>query len=350
MVVGRREVGKTFYYKKHCLNSWLKKGKEFIYLRRTQTELDEIDKERFFPTLIFEQVFDDFELVNIKSTKGGTSVSFYCSNKEHGLDIKENKMNINSRKITINDEVVCYMKSLSTWIKLKGSEYDNTYTILFDEVLIDVGSVNKNYLPNEIEGFTQLVSSVFRSRKNCRCILLCNAGNFNNPYFNHFNFNGDDSKRFWKISGRLPNGKKHVFAVIEFAPNIKITAETNPDMFLLTKGTKVFESNINNEFQNKSTSNIGKLTGYKLRLYTIHSNGFCMTAYNVDGVLYIASGFDVNLKCHTFSIHEIDRGFIYLTRSDSISKAIRWHFYRNLIYYENQEVKTKFTNAIKPIL
>lgn len=345
MCIGGRGIGKTFFWKKFCLTKWLKSGQEFVYLRRTQTELDEIDKEKFFTIELLTQAFKNFELVDIKVTRKGTDISFKCDNKEHKLDVDTNIISITARRITINGSILAYMKALSTWVKLKGSEYDNVFTILFDEVLIDIASSNKLYLPNEYDALIQLISSVFRNRTNVRIILLSNATNYNNPYFNHFNFLGDNGKRFWTLKK-----DKHVFGVIEFPPNIVLTKENNLDFYFLSENTQVFESNINNTFQLKNDGNIGKLKGEKTRLYAIYNNGLCMTLFNVDGLFYVAKGYDKNLPVYTFNIKNVDYGYIFLARNDPIPKHIRSCFYHNKIYYEDMQVKIVFCDAIRNII
>lgn len=350
MCVGAREIGKTFFFKKLVLKNWIKKKQEFIYLRRTQTELYEIDKEKFFPLELLNQAFKDFELISNTTNLAGTIILFTCSNKEYGLNKDTNRMLITSKKITINNIVVCYLKSLSTWVKLKGAEYDSVYTILYDEFLIDITSVHSRYLPNEYDALIQLSSTVFRRREGCRVIMLANATNYNNPYFNHFNFEGDNSKRFWPIKGTLPNGEKQVICVVEFPPMSMITPENNPSFYLLSQNTAVFESNIENKFQQKMNLNIGKIKGEKFRLYSVYCNGTCMTAYNAQGVIYIAKGFDKNATVYTFNLKEVENGFVYLNRSEGISKALRMAYYRGQLFFEDREVKTKFYEAIRPII
>lgn len=41
-VLGSRSAGKSFYFKKYAIDRFLKNSEEFIYIRRYQTELDEV--------------------------------------------------------------------------------------------------------------------------------------------------------------------------------------------------------------------------------------------------------------------------------------------------------------------
>ena len=127
LVIGGRGIGKTFASKKFCLERFLKYGEQSIYLRRRETELQELDKEKFFTTELLSQVFDGFELLENKTSRGGSTIKF----KYNGSN-EEQIFHLNSRRIKLNKEVVFYLKALSTGIKLKGSEYDEVNTILFD--------------------------------------------------------------------------------------------------------------------------------------------------------------------------------------------------------------------------
>ena len=81
-----------------------------------------------------------------------------------------NTLVLSTTKIILNGKIVCYLKSLSTWVDLKGSEYDEVMNIMYDEVLIDPTS-NKRYLDNEVEALLNFIFSVFRRRDGCHAYL-----------------------------------------------------------------------------------------------------------------------------------------------------------------------------------
>lgn len=145
LIIGGRGIGKTFSIKKHLLKKHLKTGKQFIYLRRNKTELERIDKEKFFTTELLEQCFENFKILEMDASKVNTKIVFRATNTGR----EENTMTISSTRIILNGRIVCYLKPLSTWVDLKGSEYDEVDDILFDEVLIDTAS-RKQYLKNEV--------------------------------------------------------------------------------------------------------------------------------------------------------------------------------------------------------
>lgn len=344
LVIGGRGIGKTFASKKFCLERFLKYKEQSIYLRRRETELQELDKEKFFTTELLSQVFDGFELLENKTSRGGSTIKF----KYNGAN-EEQVFHLNSRRITLNKEVVFYLKALSTGIKLKGSEYDEVNTILFDEFLIDENDRNLRYLPNETEILFNFLSSVFRLRTNVRVLMLANATNINNPYFNYlrFNYNENNLKRY--------NYIKRYGAVIEFPPNKvfdtkKDNFNDNP-FYKLIRDSKTFESNVNNKFHIKNDGNLKKIKEGKTRLYQIMVDiDKIFTIYSYDGIMYVEEGFDVNDKTFTFDIDLIEQDTIYLERSSPISRYIRNKFYSNQIYYSSIDVKFNFQYAIQRII
>lgn len=337
-ILGGRGIGKTFSVKKYLLSKAYFENKQFIYLRRTQTELMEIDKDSFFTPELLEQVFDNYEMLEIETVKNSTKITFNCL--ENG-ETKTHTIFISSKKITIDNRIMCYFKSLSTWVKLKGSEYPDVWYIMFDEVLIDTASRN-TYLPNEVNAFIQLISSVFRHRSNRKIFLLSNATNYNNPYFNYFEFYGDNSKEFWNL--------KKFGVVIQFCRNRIISEENTSDIFKLSRNASNFDSNVNNEFQVKFNGNIGKMGGKKIPLYCIYDAGSIVTVFWTDGALYVKAGANKDCEIFTFNLDDMESGYQYLPRTSEIIKRLRNKYFRNDVFYEDIKAKTMFNNAIRKFL
>ena len=99
MVIGARGVGKTFAVKKYMLEQAINKKSKSIYLRRRDSELLGIDKEKFFPTEILRQVFTDFEEIETKNSRAETTIKFFGNGKE-------NELKINSKRIILKMSTV----------------------------------------------------------------------------------------------------------------------------------------------------------------------------------------------------------------------------------------------------
>ena len=153
-LIGERGVGKTYGAVKFVTKEFIKKGHQFVYLRRYKSDLKK-STPTFFDSLITNQEFPDNKL----ESKGN---NFY-----------------------IDGNLAGYALTLSTAQDLKSANFDKVKYIIFDEFIIDQGQ-KKYYLSNEVEVFLNLLESVARTR-DIRVFLLGNAGNLiTNPYFLYF--------------------------------------------------------------------------------------------------------------------------------------------------------------------
>ena len=82
-----------------------------------------------------------------------------------------------------------YIGALSTSQRLKSNAYPLVDKIIFDEFLIDKGSLR--YINGEVELMLELVETIFRMRDdNNKVIFIANAISIVNPYFTYFNIKG----------------------------------------------------------------------------------------------------------------------------------------------------------------
>lgn len=124
ILIGERGVGKSYGAKKYVIDQFLKKGSQFLYLRRYDNELKEI----------FEK------------TKG--QKDFFDDIKEK---YPEHELKAINRKFYINKEVFGFAKRMTEAQDLKSSVYENVKTIIIDEYPIEKNK--RYYLPNERNDF-----------------------------------------------------------------------------------------------------------------------------------------------------------------------------------------------------
>lgn len=146
-----RGFGKTYGAKEMCIKWFLKKGWQFMYVRRYKTEMEDM-------TLFFDDIKEKFPNHEFKA------------NKKIGM---------------IDGKVCCYFVPLSTSFNKKSTAYPLVKTIIFDEFVID--KKKSRYLNNEVEMFNDLLETVQRKRDDVRCIFLANNITLANPYFLYFN-------------------------------------------------------------------------------------------------------------------------------------------------------------------
>ena len=139
-IITERGLGKSYGAKKFVAKHFLKKHKQFVYLRRYKTELKEAMMKNKTP-IFFDQIKNDEELKN---------------------NFGDIKFSNTKDTMSINDKLCGFAMPLSIANILKSSTYDNVDTIIFDEFLIDKG--NYHYLQNEVIQLLDVIETVARLR------------------------------------------------------------------------------------------------------------------------------------------------------------------------------------------
>lgn len=160
-VIGNRGGGKSYHWKVRCVKEFLKDNKEFVWLRRYNSELEHMKNW-------WKDIAHEFEGHKLES------------NKKH---------------IKIDGKICGHVGALSTSQRLKSNPYPNVDKIIFDEFLIDKGSLR--YISGEVELMLELIETIFRMRdNNNKVIFVANAISIVNPYFSYFKIKPELSKRF----------------------------------------------------------------------------------------------------------------------------------------------------------
>ena len=156
-VLGARGVGKTYAFKKYCIEQAVRQGKQFIYLRRYKTELKQNALNTFF---------NDLNIPN------------------------KDKYSVKNNVFYYKDKVIGMALPLSTYISNKSVVLNKVCNIIYDEFIIDKGSYH--YLAHEVETFLEFYFTIARfdnngNMRNVRVFFLANAMSSTNPYFVYWN-------------------------------------------------------------------------------------------------------------------------------------------------------------------
>lgn len=169
-VIGMRGGGKTYGSLKYCIQRFIDKGEQFMYVRRYQTELDKLTKQR--GGRLFNAVQTEFPKYDVKAE----SNTLFCKQKGQG-----------------EWEVMGYAQPLTTASVLKSDAFPKVSTIIFDEFIIDTRGAY-HYLKDEVTKFLDLYETIARGR-DVKVLFLSNAVSITNPYFDFFHldkpYNGD---------------------------------------------------------------------------------------------------------------------------------------------------------------
>jgi len=170
IIAGPPSIGKTYRFKVDTIEDALRTGRQVMWVRRTVIELG-FAKSGFFDTIAADHPGFDFR---VEGNAGQVR-------KEGGEWV-----------------TIVIFAALSTSYQMKGTEYPNVYTIVYDECFTAPG---KAYLVDEVDKLLRLWITVNRSRLGrdgrsaTRIYLLGNPMELDNPYFLFWGF---DASREWQ--------------------------------------------------------------------------------------------------------------------------------------------------------
>lgn len=309
MVLSNRGGGKTFHFTRWGIDDFKKNKNQTVWVRRYQTEIDEM--------LLNGKFFD--------------AVREYYPNDELTIEGNLGK---------VNGEVAFYFIALSTSRQLKSNNYPFVNKIVFDEFIIDKGRVT--YLKAEVEVFLDLYETVARTRDNVRAILLANSITIVNPYFLFWNIKPDTGRRF-TVKGQV---------CVELFTDADFIAQKQKSRFgQLVKGTRYSDYAIENKWLLDSDTFIEPKTPKSEFMLAMKYNGVYYgfwVDYHV-GLIYVNKQYDpssYSLFCLQKDDHEAN---LLLVKSLSDSKRIQrivFAFRNGLLRFEDMQVKNQFYEFI----
>lgn len=304
MVLSNRGGGKTFHFTRWGIDDFKKNGNQCVWVRRYQTEIDEM--------LLNGKFFD--------------AVREYYPNDE---------LKVEGNLGLVNGEVAFYFIALSTSRQLKSNNYPRVNKIVFDEFIIDKGRVT--YLKAEVEVFLDLYETVARMRDNVRAVLLANSVSIVNPYFLFWNIKPDTRKRF-TVQGQVC---VELFTDADFIDQKKKTRFGQ-----LVNGTRYGEYAIENQWLLDRNTFVEEKTPEAEFMMGMKYNGV-MYGFWVDyrkGLIYANKQYDpssYSLYCLTRDDHEAN---LLLIKSLSESKRIQrivFAFRNGLLRFSDMQVKNQ---------
>lgn len=265
-VIGERNFGKTYGFKKWLINRAIKHGEQFIYLRRYKNDLKK-----------FGQFFDD------------VGVEF----PEH--EFKVVGRTLYTKKIKDKDwQEIGIGVELSGWQSNKSYSWVKYKYILFDEFLLEKDYVR--YIPNEAQAFMNFVGSAIRDRDGGEKIFcLANSTSLINPYF-----------LFWNIT---PKTNKEFSVYDEHGIIVQITDSgnafkehiRNTPVGKLQAGTEYEKMSVDNEFVNDDMTFVIKRSKESKHQFNIIWKGFMIGFWfdKKEGIMYASQDNEPSSK-HTY--------------------------------------------------
>lgn len=313
ILIGERGVGKTYGASKLVVKDFIKRKRQFVYLRRYKTELSKSSK-KLFTELIKNNEFPDHQL----EVKGSTFL--------------------------IDEDVAGYSMTLSTAQQLKGTNFTGVYYIIFDEFLIEEGQ--GHYLKNEVLSFLGLIESVARMH-DIKVFMLANAVSEINPYFLFFDLTlpyNNDIKLF-----------KDNLILLQYMKNEAYREAKKQTKFgKLIAGTDYEDYAVNNKFYDDNKNFIEKKSGNSKFSFSFIYKGNILGVwidYN-NGKMYVSNDY-------------LENGLTFATTTEDHSpntmlfsiakKYFCWNsFIQNIklgnVYFENVKIKNISKEVLKNII
>lgn len=304
IVIGGRGIGKTTGLMIHSIMDYMNLGGEFMYLRRYITELR---KSKSLPNRI---------VTGTKTEGLGAGLVQWTNNKKR----------------------IGYGAALSAHLSFKsGTDFDNVNTLIFDEAILPKGS-NYRYLPNEIYSFLELLSTVFRTRKNYKVFIVGNNADMFNPYFAYFGVP--------KFTGNYINRERDLYCELCKNSPALLEDEMQTPLYKLTHGTSYAEYHYNNEVLIDTEGKIGVKTPQDRLVCRFVYNGYTLNLYRRRWNEWFMEMKDKVIKDDkTYLIMENNKpNYLYIDqlRRDDISKVLNICYYNKYLYFESPECSVIF--------
>lgn len=171
LVLGAKDIGKTFGLRLKCISRFLKYGEKFCEICRTNEELKAV-MSGYFDKLQNDGFFTDYVF---KTEKG----CGYIADRPIGDDKPEWRL-------------ICYFVALTNFQREKKRTYAKPKRFIFDEAVIDVKDRYHRYLPDEFLILANLLDSISRQQPgddSYYVYILGNAVDLTCPYLRNLGIN-----------------------------------------------------------------------------------------------------------------------------------------------------------------
>lgn len=319
-VLGERGNGKSFEAKTRIIKNFLNKGEQSIYIRRRQTDIDEV-KELFF---------DD--------------IAPFFPDTEFKIDGKYGY---------INGEVAVIFIALSTSMKKKSSPFPKVTLLVFDEYL-EPAFKFPNYLKNDMFLLLELINTVVRSRNNWKLLLIGNVISFVNPFFTMYDIEIKDSKkRFHRFLKDEDDGTYLICIELTDTPEFK-------ENYSKTKLAKIIKNTNYGDYamggiayEDNNDFILPERTGPHVFICSIYSqNKELGVWFNGDANIYIDDIIEKDSKNKFYIFNDdMKEGYINIKslRKAWRGKQIATGYREGKMYFKSQEIKKTMQEFIKYI-
>lgn len=324
LCVGGRGIGKSYGMKERMISEALKKGREFIYLRRYKEEIVD-SKSSFFSDIA--HVFPGYEF------RVNGNIAEACVEPE----MKENKKGemVEGKKEWFT---IGYFVILSKAQSKKGVQYPKVHYICFDEFIIEKGLIR--YLPNEVDLLMNFYNTVDRYRDKARVVLLANGVTLNNPYFIKWRIMPSEGKEFYSLLGG--SVVCHLVPGGSFAEQVK---KTRFGQMQMEHNKEYAEYAIDNKIQDANETMVGLKPEDARYRYTVEGDMITFTVWRKpDENFYWVQEKRPrgNEKIYTTDQSKMDNGKIFMSRNHKRAQLLRAAYNVGRIEFDSPRLREAF--------
>lgn len=238
-ILGARGTGKTFGELKYWINKLRGTGNKFIFMRRTQTQIDLVKTPELNPFLALEyELGEDYRFILASINKNVTGIYFAVYEPESNTYIK--------------GECIGYMLALSTVSNIRGFAGADIVHIIYDEF---TGEAHEKPIKNEGQCFLNCVETIGRNREvqgkePLTVSCFSNSNRLANPLFIELKFISVCEKALKKGNEfiSLPDRLTSIY-IMQDSPISRKKAETS--LYRLAgKDSDFARMSLKNEFKN----------------------------------------------------------------------------------------------------
>lgn len=316
IAIGPRGDGKTYGAKELAIKNAIRKGEQFILLRRYKTELG--TRASFFDDIApnIEKQFPGYRF------------------RVNGLVAEMKKPG--SKQY----ETIGYFVALSNSQMRKSVSYAKVTLIIFDEFIIDSGPVR--YLPKEVRSLLDFYITVDRYQERTRVIMISNTVSIMNPYFIEWDIRVEDYQEFiTKGDGFVC---VHLIKDNDFANQVR---QTRIGRFI--EGTEYADYAIDGQFKDAHMAFVAKKSPsarYHVSIET-ESGLFALWVDFISGDWFAEEKRPKNETVWTTVPDKLVPGKILISKNDKIMQQLRTHFSHGRLFFSSPKARNAFIGVMK---
>ena len=327
LVIGAKNIGKTFGLRKQCINDFLKSGDKFCEICRTKDE----------KKIVAPGYFSKFE--ELETFKG----YIFKSNSNEGYIAIEPPRDENGEYTEKpNWQQCCYFIALTMFQTEKKRTFSGIKRYIFDEAVIDNKDRYHSYLPNEYLILTNILDSISRQQprgEQYRVYLLGNACDLTCPYLRHLGVN-----KIPRFGYNFYNKKHTLLHYVKPWDSEDMKAYTVAGRMLngLDKESAMIYDNVFNVAETGDISEKSSSAKFAFAL-TYNNNKFSVWLDISEGLAYICARLPKDARpIYALTKQDATIDYIAVERSSDCLKLLNRFFYSGLLRYDTPTTRELF--------